>query len=186
MKSDMALIWIDLEMTGLDPKIDCILEIATIVTDSELNILEEGPSFVIHQSDLVLNQMNDWCKKTHAETGLSHDVKKSDITLAFAEQKTLSFLKQYVEIGVSPMCGNTVSQDRRFLEKYMPELHDFFHYRHIDVSTLKELVKRWQPELQLKFVTHTTHRAMDDIRDSIHELKLYREHFIGKNTDSIE
>ena len=173
----MALIWIDLEMTGLDPIVDHIIEIATVVTDSELNVLAEGPVLAIYQEADILNNMNDWCKKTHKETGLTDQVKQSDITLEMAEQSTLAFLRQYLDPNMSPMCGNTIYQDRRFLAKYMPELHDFFHYRHIDVSTIKELVKRWQPELKKQFISQANHRALDDIKDSINELKLYREHF---------
>ena len=173
-----SLIWIDLEMTGLDPTVDRIIEIATIVTDSELTILGEGPVLVIHQPKAVMDNMNAWCVETHGKTGLTDAVKKSQITETIAEQATIDFLSEYISPGISPMCGNTVYQDRRFLRRYMPKLHDFFHYRHIDVSTLKELAARWQPEL-LKGVQKTTqHRALDDIKESIDELRYYRSAFM--------
>ncbi|MRI31645.1 oligoribonuclease [Endozoicomonas sp. OPT23] len=172
------LIWLDLEMTGLEPAQDTILEIATIVTDSELNQLAEGPVIAVHHSDDVLANMNEWCIKTHGETGLTERVRKSTVTLAEAEQQTLEFLKQYSDAGLSPMCGNTIGQDRRFLNRYMPELHNFFHYRNLDVSTLKELARRWQPELLNQFTKKGTHLALEDIRESIEELRFYRKHFI--------
>ncbi len=172
------LIWIDLEMTGLDPAQDTILEIATIVTDSDLNQLAEGPVIAVHHSDDVLANMNEWCIKTHGETGLTERVRKSTISLAEAEQQTLEFLKPYLDAGISPMCGNTIGQDRRFLDRYMPELHDFFHYRSVDVSTLKELARRWNPELLNQFTKKGTHLALEDIRESIEELRFYRKHFI--------
>ncbi len=172
------LIWIDLEMTGLDPDHDRILEIATIVTDAQLNVLEEGPVMAIHQSDAVLAGMNEWCVKTHGETGLTERVRKSAISIDEAEKLTLSFLKKYVDIGASPMCGNSIGQDRRFLHRFMPELHDFCHYRNLDVSTLKELARRWKPELLDAHVKKGTHLALEDIRESIEELRFYREHFI--------
>ena len=172
------LIWIDLEMTGLDPINDCILEIATIVTDGQLNLLEEGPVIAIHRSDDVLNSMNPWCVETHGATGLTERVKASTISEQQAEQMTLEFLHLHVEKGVSPMCGNSIGQDRRFLWHYMPKLHDFFHYRNIDVSTLKELARRWQPQLLQQFTKKGTHLALEDIRESIEELRFYRQHFI--------
>ncbi|WP_422449770.1 oligoribonuclease [Endozoicomonas sp. ALB091] len=176
-KSD-NLIWIDLEMTGLDPVNDRILEIATIVTDGQLNILEEGPVLAVHQSDDVLGAMNEWCVNTHGATGLTDRVKASTISERQAEQMTLDFLRQHVDQGVSPMCGNTIGQDRRFLWQYMPELHDYFHYRNIDVSTLKELARRWQPELLEQFSKKGVHLALEDIRESIDELRFYRQRFI--------
>lgn len=172
------LVWIDLEMTGLDPEKERIIEIATIVTDSELNTLAEGPVIAIHQSDELMDAMDEWCTKTHGENGLTARVKESAITEREAELATIDFIKQYVDKGCSPLCGNTIGQDRRFLVKYMPELEDFFHYRNLDVSTLKELVRRWKPEIKSGFTKKGTHLALDDIRDSIEELKYYREHFI--------
>ena len=177
-KHNDNLVWIDLEMTGLDPDKERIIEIATIVTDSQLNTLAEGPVIAIHQSDELMDSMDEWCTKTHGENGLTARVKESTITEAEAERKTLEFLEQYVDKGCSPICGNTIGQDRRFLVKYMPELEAFFHYRNLDVSTLKELVKRWKPEIKSGLVKKGTHLALDDIRDSIEELKYYREHFI--------
>ncbi|MDD7805763.1 MAG: oligoribonuclease [Endozoicomonas sp. (ex Botrylloides leachii)] len=176
-KSD-NLIWIDLEMTGLEPSVDRILEMATIVTDGHLNEIAQGPVLAIHQSDEVLASMNDWCMKTHHNTGLTERVRHSTVTEQQAQQQTLAFIRQYVDEGVSPMCGNSISQDRRFLHCYMPELHDFFHYRNIDISTIKELARRWQPELLKGFTKKGTHLALDDITESIMELRFYREHFI--------
>ena len=172
------LIWIDLEMTGLEPATDVIIEIATIVTDSDLNVLAEGPTLAIHQSDEIMDNMDEWCTNQHGKSGLTQRVKESSVTEAEAEQATIEFLKQYVEAGVSPMCGNSIGQDRRFLDKYMPELEAFFHYRNLDVSSLKELAKRWKPEVAAGVVKKGSHLALDDIRDSIEELKHYREHFI--------
>lgn len=172
--SDKNLIWIDLEMTGLDPERDKIIEIATIVTDSDLNILAEGPVMAIHQSDEELAKMDDWCTNTHTKSGLVERVKASQLDEEAAIYLTLAFLEQWVPSGVSPICGNSVSQDRRFLYKHMPKLEQFFHYRTIDVSTIKELVRRWQPNT-LEGVQKTgTHLALDDIRESIAELKYYR------------
>ncbi len=165
-------------MTGLEPATDVIIEIATIVTDSDLNILGEGPSLAIHQPDELLDAMDEWCTNQHGKSGLTQRVKDSSISVAQAEQQTIEFLKPYVEAGVSPMCGNSIGQDRRFLNKYMPELEAFFHYRNLDVSSLKELAKRWKPEVAAGVVKKGSHLAMDDIKDSINELKHYREHFI--------
>lgn len=178
MTNNNNLIWIDLEMTGLEPKTDVIIEIATIVTDADLNILAEGPTLAIHQPDEIMNSMGEWCTNQHGKSGLTQRVKESSTTVAEAEKATIEFLSQYVEAGVSPMCGNSIGQDRRFLDKYMPNLEAFFHYRNLDVSTLKELAKRWKPEVAAGVVKKGTHLALDDIRDSINELKHYREHFI--------
>ncbi|WP_067515605.1 oligoribonuclease [Endozoicomonas ascidiicola] len=172
------LIWIDLEMTGLDPQNDRIIEIATIVTDGQLNVLEEGPVMAIHRSDAILETMNEWCIQTHAATGLTERVRQSSISENKAEQRTLDFVRRHVDQGVSPMCGNSIGQDRRFLNRYMPDLHNYFHYRNIDVSTLKELARRWNPELLDKFTKKGTHLALEDIRESIEELQFYRKHFI--------
>ncbi|WP_415884678.1 oligoribonuclease [Neptuniibacter sp. QD29_5] len=165
-------------MTGLEPKTDVIIEIATIVTDSDLNILAEGPMLAIHQSDELLDGMDEWCTNQHGKSGLTQRVKDSQVTEAQAEAQTIEFLKQYLEAGASPMCGNSIGQDRRFLNKYMPELEAFFHYRNLDVSSLKELAKRWKPEVAKGVVKKGSHLALDDIKDSIEELKYYREHFI--------
>lgn len=172
------LIWIDLEMTGLHPETDTILEIATIVTDAQLNQIAEGPVIAVHHSDDVLGNMNEWCIKTHGETGLTERARQSTTSLAEAEQRTLEFLGPYVDAGASPMCGNSIGQDRRFLYRYMRELHDFFHYRNIDVSTLKELARRWKPELLSSFTKKGSHLALEDIRESIEEMRHYRQHFI--------
>lgn len=172
------LIWIDLEMTGLDPNCERIIEIATIVTDKDLNILAEGPVLAVHQSDELLAKMSDWCVKTHTANGLVERVKQSKLTERAAELQTLDFLKQWVPKGASPICGNSVAQDKRFLFQYMPELADYFHYRHLDVSTLKELASRWKPEILTQFQKKNSHLALDDIRESIEELKFYRTHFI--------
>ncbi len=178
MENKGNLVWIDLEMTGLEPKTDVIIEIATIVTDSDLNILAEGPMLAIHQPDELLDGMDEWCTNQHGKSGLTQRVKDSVVTENQAEQETLNFLKQYLNPGESPMCGNSIGQDRRFLDKYMPELEAFFHYRNLDVSSLKELAKRWKPEVAAGVVKKGSHLAMDDIKDSIDELKYYREHFI--------
>lgn len=179
-KSENNLIWIDLEMTGLDPERDRIIEIATIVTDSELNILAEGPVIAVHQSDEQLALMDDWNVRTHTASGLVERVKQSRFADAQAEKATIDFLEQWVPAGKSPICGNSVGQDRRFLFRYMPELEKYFHYRYLDVSTLKELARRWKPEMLSGFSKKNTHQALDDIRESIAELVYYREHFIQK------
>jgi len=175
--SETNLIWLDLEMTGLEPETDVILEIASIVTDSQLNVIEEGPVFAIHQSDEVLNNMNPWCIEHHGKSGLTQRCKNSTTDIATATAATIEFVKQYVPKGKSPMCGNSIGQDRRFINKYMPEFEDFFHYRNLDVSTIKELAKRWKPEVLDKVVKTGAHLALDDIRESIEELKVYQVHF---------
>ncbi len=169
------LIWIDLEMTGLDTVNDVIIEIATIVTDGQLNILAEGPELAIHQSEEVLVAMDEWNQKQHGGSGLLERVRKSRIGEAEAERRTLEFLARWVPKGASPMCGNSICQDRRFLARCMPELEAWFHYRNLDVSTLKELARRWYPSVAAGFTKESSHLAMDDIRDSIRELQYYRE-----------
>ena len=178
MNKESNLIWIDLEMTGLFPERDVIIEIATIVTDKDLNILAEGPSLAIHQSGEILAGMDEWNTEHHTNSGLVQRVKDSVISTKQAEKQTIEFLEKYVDAGVSPMCGNTICQDRRFLYNYMPELEKFFHYRHIDVSTLKELLVRWKPEAKMIRTGEPEHLALADIRDSIDELKYYRDVFI--------
>lgn len=174
----MNLIWVDLEMTGLNPEHDRIIEMATIVTDSDLNVLAEGPVFAIHQSDELLDGMDDWNTRQHNSSGLVQRVKQSNITEQMAAAETLKFLQAYVPEGKSPMCGNSIWQDRRFLSKYMPELERYFHYRMIDVSTLKELSLRWAPKIYGGFQKESKHLALDDIRDSIGELRYYRDKFL--------
>ncbi len=173
------LIWIDLEMTGLSPENDRIIEIATIVTDSQLNVLAEGPVLAVHQSDELLDGMDEWNTEHHNNSGLVKRVQESRISEMQAQAQTIDFLKEYVEPGMSPMCGNSICQDRRFMANYMQELEAFFHYRNLDVSTLKELARRWKPEILEGFKKEGKHLALDDIRESIAELKYYREHFIG-------
>ncbi|ETS32717.1 oligoribonuclease [Photorhabdus temperata] len=177
-KSEHNLIWIDLEMTGLDPERDRIIEIATIVTDANLNILAEGPVIAIYQSDEQLALMDEWNVRTHTGSGLVERVKASKIDDRAAEKATIEFLEQWVPAGASPICGNSVAQDRRFLFRYMPELEAYFHYRYLDVSTLKELARRWKPEILTGLKKQNTHQALDDIRESVAELAYYREHFI--------
>ncbi|MBT0031617.1 oligoribonuclease [Vibrio alginolyticus] len=172
--SDQNLIWVDLEMTGLDPETHKIIEIASIVTDSELNILAEGPVLAIHQPEEELAKMDDWCTNTHTASGLVERVRNSQISEQDAVAQTIEFLAKWVPKGASPICGNSIGQDRRFLYKHMPELEEFFHYRYVDVSTLKELARRWQPEVLNGFTKQGTHLALDDIRESIAELKYYR------------
>ena len=181
MKSDANLIWIDLEMTGLSPEKDRIIEIATVVTDSQLNILAEGPVFAIKQDEERLAGMDDWNTRQHNQSGLVKRVRESTVHERKAERLTIEFLQRYIDPGKSPMCGNSICQDRRFLCHYMPDLAKYFHYRHLDVSTLKELVKRWRPKLQDGYSKESKHLALEDIKDSIAELRYYREHFIKLN-----
>jgi len=169
------LIWVDLEMTGLEPEKDTIIEIATIVTDPQLNTLAEGPVLAIHIDEQALAAMDDWNTEHHTASGLVERVRQSSYTLDIAGEETIAFLKPWIDAGKSPMCGNSIGQDRRFMVKYMPELEAYFHYRNIDVSTIKELVKRWQPSVGEGFTKQGTHQALDDIRESIAELRYYRE-----------
>ncbi|MCT6876053.1 oligoribonuclease [Frischella perrara] len=171
------LIWIDLEMTGLDPNRDRIIEIATVITDSDLNILAEGPVLAISQPESQLALMDDWNVNTHTSTGLLNRVKLSNISEQQAEQQTIDFISQWVPENCSPICGNTIGQDRRFLFNYMPKLEKYFHYRYLDVSTIKELARRWKPEILTELTKKGTHQALDDIKDSISELAYYRTHF---------
>jgi len=179
MKSSSNLIWIDLEMTGLDPDKEKIIEIATIVTDKDLNILAEGPMMAVSQPKSLLDSMDEWCTTHHGDSGLTQRVLETNVTDAEAEQATIDFLSEWIEPGKSPMCGNSIGQDRRFLVRYMPKLSDYFHYRNIDVSTLKELAVRWKPDILGGFTKQNKHLALDDIRESIEELAYYREHFIN-------
>lgn len=170
-----ALIWIDMEMSGLNPETERVLEIAIVITDSQLNTVAEAPVLVIHQPDTLLDAMDNWNKSTHKKSGLIDRVKASTLTEAQAEEQMIAFLAQYVPKGVSPICGNSVHQDRRFLVKYLPKLDEYFHYRLIDVSTLKELARRWKPEVLAGMVKHGKHEALADIHESIAELRYYRE-----------
>lgn len=176
--NEFNLVWVDMEMTGLEPDTDRIIEVAVVVTDAHLNILAEGPVFAIHQSDEILDGMDAWNKGTHGRSGLIDRVKASTVTEADAEKALIDFLKNFVPSGKSPMCGNTICQDRRFMARGMPKLEAFFHYRNLDVSTLKELCKRWKPEIATGFKKHQKHTALADILESVDELRYYREHFI--------
>jgi len=178
--SDQNLVWIDLEMTGLYPDTDRIIEIAIVVTDANLNHRTEGPVFAVHQSDATLDAMDAWNKGTHGKSGLIDRVKASTVDEASAEAQVIEFLKRYVPKSTSPMCGNSICQDRRFLANYMPKLEAFFHYRNLDVSTLKELAKRWKPEILAGFRKAQAHTALADIQESIEELAYYREHLLAK------
>lgn len=172
------LIWLDLEMTGLDPDEDRILEIATVVTDKHLNVLAEGPSLSIHHSDRILARMDEWCVNQHGSSGLTERVKRSKITTRKAEEITLEFLRQYVPEGKSPMCGNSIGQDRRFLYRYMPTLEKYFHYRNFDVSVLKIIAKNWYPQVSKGANKKTKHQALSDVYDSIDEMKYYMKHLL--------
>jgi len=172
------LLWLDMEMTGLSPETDCIIELAIVVTDADLNTVAEGPVLVVHQPDEVMNAMDSWNKGTHAKSGLIDRVRASRLNEAEAEAQMLDFVKQHVPARTSPMCGNSICQDRRFMARCMPQLEAFFHYRNLDVSTLKELAKRWRPGFSEAFNKSNKHEALADIYESIDELKYYREHFI--------
>ncbi|MCK6390784.1 MAG: oligoribonuclease [Azonexus sp.] len=175
------LVWLDMEMTGLNPDGDRILEMAMVVTDSELVVVAESPAWVVHQSDAVLASMDAWNQNTHGRSGLIDKVKASTMDEAAVEQAALAFMAAHSGKGLSPMCGNSIGQDRRFMARYMPTLEDFFHYRNLDVSTLKELCKRWQPEIYKGFKKQGRHTALADIHESIDEMKYYREHFLVKS-----
>ncbi|WP_370260928.1 oligoribonuclease [Limnobacter sp.] len=177
-RDDTRLVWVDMEMTGLDPFNDRIIEVAVVVTDSNLQVIAEGPVLAIHQSDEVLAGMDAWNTNTHGKSGLTARVKESTVDEAQAEQLLIDFLSSFIGPNKSPMCGNSICQDRRFMAKYMPKLEAYFHYRNLDVSTLKELCKRWNPSTARKFVKKTKHTALSDIHESIDELRFYREHFI--------
>ena len=177
-QNDTHLVWIDMEMSGLNPDTDRVLEVALVVTDKDLNLVEEGPVLVVRQAIEVLDGMDNWNKSTHAKSGLIDRVKASTLAEAEVERRLVEFLSAYAPAGTSPMCGNTVHQDRRFMARYLPALEAFFHYRNLDVSTLKELMKRWRPDLAAGFVKHGKHEALADIYESINELKYYREHFL--------
>ncbi|MGD8176019.1 oligoribonuclease [Marinimicrobium sp. ARAG 43.8] len=177
MLNEQHLIWIDLEMTGLDPDRDVIIEIATIVTDADLNILAEGPVHAVHQPDELLEGMDEWNTRQHGQSGLTQRVRDSKVSLSGAEAETIAFLEQWVPAGKSPMCGNSICQDRRFLVRGMPRLEKYFHYRNLDVSTVKELARRWRPDVLEGVKKDGAHLALDDIRDSINELKHYRTEF---------
>jgi oligoribonuclease len=176
--NEFNLVWVDMEMTGLDPDNDKIIEVAVVVTDPQLNVIAEGPVFAIHQSDETLDKMDSWNKGTHGRSGLIERVKASTVSEEQAEAELIAFLKKYVPAHKSPMCGNSICQDRRFMARGMPKLEAFFHYRNLDVSTLKELCRRWKPELASGFKKHQKHTALADIVESIEELRYYREHFI--------
>ncbi|MCO2630598.1 oligoribonuclease [Pseudomonas aeruginosa] len=178
MQNPQNLIWIDLEMTGLDPDRDVIIEMATIVTDSDLNTLAEGPVIAIHQPEEILAGMDEWNTRQHGQSGLTQRVRESTVSMAEAEAQTLAFLEQWVPKRSSPICGNSICQDRRFLYRHMPRLEGYFHYRNLDVSTLKELAARWAPQVRESFKKGNTHLALDDIRESIAELRHYRDHVI--------
>ncbi len=178
MQNAGNLVWVDMEMTGLNPDGDKVIEIATIVTDSELNTLAEGPVIAVHQPDEVLDAMDEWNTTHHTRSGLVDRVKASDYDEQRTARETIAFLEQWVPSGASPMCGNTICQDRRFMARHMPELEAFFHYRNLDVSTLKILMQRWRPELEAGITKTATHLALDDIRESIDEMRYYREHFL--------
>lgn len=176
--NEHRLVWLDMEMTGLDPEKERIIEVAVVVTEPDLTVVAEGPVLVVHQSDALLDAMDNWNKGTHGRSGLIDKVRASTINESEAQATLISFLSQHVSPGKSPLCGNTISQDRRFMYKYMPELETFFHYRNLDVSTLKELAKRWRPDVYKGFDKKSKHEALADIYESIAELAYYREHFL--------
>lgn len=178
MQNPEHLCWLDMEMTGLNPEHDRVLEIAMIITDKNLNILAQSEVYAIHQSDEVLNNMNEWCITTHARTGLTQRVRESTFTEATAETELLQFMQQWIPPQSTPMCGNTIHQDRRFLARYLPQLEAYFHYRNLDVSTLKELARRWHPAIAKGVVKRGSHKALDDILESIEEMRYYRDHFL--------
>jgi oligoribonuclease len=173
------LIWLDMEMTGLKPETDVIIEIAMVVTDAQLNVVAEAPVLVVHQPDSVLDAMDSWNKSTHRKSGLIDKVKASTLSEVFVERRMIEFLREYVPASTSPMCGNSICQDRRFMAKWMPQLEAYFHYRNLDVSTLKELAKRWKPTIMSGLTKHGKHEALADIHESIEELKYYRQHFLN-------
>ena len=178
MKSPHNLCWLDMEMTGLNPDTDKIIEIAMIITDSDLNVLAQSPVYAVHQSDEILNAMDKWCTDTHTRTGLVERVCQSTFNEAQVERELIAFMEEWLPKNSTPMCGNTIHQDRRFMVRHMPELEAYFHYRNLDVSTLKELAKRWHPEVYRGVTKKGSHKALDDILESIEELKYYREHFL--------
>ncbi|MDO4998444.1 MAG: oligoribonuclease [Neisseria sp.] len=178
MQNADNLCWLDMEMTGLNPETDRVIEIAMVITDKDLNVLAQSPVYAIHQSDEVLNNMNEWCVQTHGRSGLTQRVRESQHSEAQVEQALLDFLAQWIPAGASPMCGNTIHQDRRFMLRYMPRLEAYFHYRNLDVSTLKELARRWHPAVAKGVVKRGSHLALDDILESIEEMRHYREHFL--------
>jgi oligoribonuclease len=180
------LVWIDLEMTGLNPEKHQVLEIASLVTDGNLKLVAEGPNLVIHHSKAILESMDPWSEKQHAKSGLTARVKESLTGLEEAEQATLNFMKQYCKANVAPLCGNTVHHDRRFLVKYMPSIHEFLHYRHVDVSTVKDIVARWYPNEKAFGKKKDSHRALQDIRESVEELRFYRERFFKAAKDVVK
>ncbi len=180
-QNDTHLVWVDMEMSGLDPDKDVVLEVALVVTDKDLNLVEEGPVLVVHQADAVLDAMDSWNKSTHGKSGLVDKVKASPLSEADVENQMIEFMKRHVGERKSPMCGNSICQDRRFMARHLPKLEAYFHYRNLDVSTLKELAARWRPELKDGFKKANSHTALADIKESIEELKYYREHFIRMN-----
>ncbi len=179
------LVWMDLEMTGLEPDVEVIIEIATIITDSHLNILEEGPSLVIHQDDAILERMDEWNQRTHSASGLIQKVKNSKLTVEDAEKETLDFIKKYVPYKAAPLCGNSVGQDRRFLYKFMPKLSDYLHYRNVDVTSIKEVIRRWYPGGRKLPKKSDEHKALIDIQESIEELIFYRDHYFIEPTSLV-
>lgn len=178
MQNAKNLVWLDMEMTGLNPDVDRIIEVAMIVTDSDLNILAQSEVYVIHQPDSIIDHMDEWNTATHNRTGLVNKVKSSTLSEAEVEQKLLTFMMQWVPEKTTPMCGNSIHQDRRFMVRYMPKLEAYFHYRNLDVSTLKELAKRWNPAIVKGLVKKGAHQALDDIQESIEEMQYYRDHFL--------